>query len=117
MAPREVRERGHLRREDSGAGEGAAVYELAGDHVHRSEEHTSELQSPDHLACRLLLEKKRPPPATQLAAPQPRVAAPRPRQGPVIMPPARPSSPRPPSEASAAAPPPPLPLPPLMPPR
>src|SRR5258708_8890646 len=36
----------------------------------RSEEHTSELQSPDHLVCRLLLEKKkttraprdRPPP-------------------------------------------------------
>src|SRR5438552_13046402 len=31
----------------------------------RSEEHTSELQSPDHLVCRLLLEKKndigRPP--------------------------------------------------------
>src|SRR5258708_31868282 len=26
----------------------------------RSEEHTSELQSPDHLACRLLLEKKKP---------------------------------------------------------
>src|SRR5207244_8469407 len=26
--------------------------------VHRSEEHTSELQSPDHLVCRLLLEKK-----------------------------------------------------------
>src|SRR5947208_4965116 len=25
----------------------------------RSEEHTSELQSPDHLVCRLLLEKKR----------------------------------------------------------
>src|SRR5258708_10341938 len=25
--------------------------------VHRSEEHTSELQSPDHLVCRLLLEK------------------------------------------------------------
>src|SRR5438552_5535136 len=25
----------------------------------RSEEHTSELQSPDHLACRLLLEKKK----------------------------------------------------------
>src|SRR5258708_28484599 len=24
----------------------------------RSEEHTSELQSPDHLVCRLLLEKK-----------------------------------------------------------
>src|SRR5258708_12200740 len=28
------------------------------DHV-RSEEHTSELQSPDHLVCRLLLEKKK----------------------------------------------------------
>src|SRR5258708_18687417 len=32
-----------------------------GTHVHdwRSEEHTSELQSPDHLVCRLLLEKKK----------------------------------------------------------
>src|SRR5258708_14643294 len=29
----------------------------------RSEEHTSELQSPDHLVCRLLLEKKK---STQL---------------------------------------------------
>src|SRR5258708_12342060 len=28
---------------------------------HRSEEHTSELQSPDHLVCRLLLEKKKKP--------------------------------------------------------
>src|SRR5947208_9345934 len=27
--------------------------------VDRSEEHTSELQSPDHLVCRLLLEKKK----------------------------------------------------------
>src|SRR5258708_31873370 len=41
--------------------QGAAKY--------RSEEHTSELQSPDHLVCRLLLEKKtagrrRPDPAT-----------------------------------------------------
>src|SRR5947208_12905697 len=27
--------------------------------VQRSEEHTSELQSPDHLVCRLLLEKKK----------------------------------------------------------
>ena len=25
----------------------------------RSEEHTSELQSPDHIVCRLLLEKKK----------------------------------------------------------
>src|SRR5438876_6295960 len=28
-------------------------------HWHRSEEHTSELQSPVHLVCRLLLEKKK----------------------------------------------------------
>src|SRR5260364_6144 len=39
--------------------------ELDGDGVERlerarrSEEHTSELQSPDHLVCRLLLEKKK----------------------------------------------------------
>src|SRR5207244_2864569 len=32
--------------------------ELA-DRANRSEEHTSELQSPDHLVCRLLLEKKK----------------------------------------------------------
>src|SRR5215216_7440084 len=31
---------------------------LAGEAL-RSEEHTSELQSPDHLVCRLLLEKKK----------------------------------------------------------
>src|SRR5258708_29128702 len=31
------------------------------DHGERSGEHTSELQSPDHLVCRLLLEKKKPP--------------------------------------------------------
>src|SRR5258708_2534067 len=36
----------------------------------RSEEHTSELQSPDHLVCRLLLEKKKKP------AGQPPAAAP-----------------------------------------
>src|SRR5690348_17409504 len=28
-------------------------------HMERSEEHTSELQSPVHLVCRLLLEKKK----------------------------------------------------------
>src|SRR5947208_12004861 len=34
---------------------------IADDHAptRRSEEHTSELQSPDHLVCRLLLEKKK----------------------------------------------------------
>src|SRR5258708_21967269 len=33
--------------------------EIEGDQAARSEEHTSELQSPDHLVCRLLLEKKK----------------------------------------------------------
>src|SRR5258708_11307842 len=32
---------------------------LEASHAPRSEEHTSELQSPDHLVCRLLLEKKK----------------------------------------------------------
>src|SRR5258708_13647152 len=32
---------------------------MASDCLSRSEEHTSELQSPDHLVCRLLLEKKK----------------------------------------------------------
>src|SRR5258708_17666283 len=32
---------------------------LAASATMRSEEHTSELQSPDHLVCRLLLEKKK----------------------------------------------------------
>src|SRR5258708_37376587 len=32
---------------------------LGCDRPARSEEHTSELQSPDHLVCRLLLEKKK----------------------------------------------------------
>src|SRR5258708_11703719 len=35
---------------------GIDVFDLA---ALRSEEHTSELQSPDHLVCRLLLEKKK----------------------------------------------------------
>src|SRR5258708_20768169 len=33
----------------------------------RSEEHTSELQSPDHLVCRLLLEKKKKKPTSTLS--------------------------------------------------
>src|SRR5438552_15125275 len=35
--------------------------EIQGRIAQRSEEHTSELQSPDHLVCRLLLEKKKVP--------------------------------------------------------
>src|SRR5258708_23587608 len=38
--------------------QGCAVLE-ADESGGRSEEHTSELQSPDHLVCRLLLEKKK----------------------------------------------------------
>src|SRR5258708_16277930 len=40
---------------------GADRYDCAGirGNGSRSEEHTSELQSPDHLVCRLLLEKKK----------------------------------------------------------
>ena len=35
------------------------VYLYTVDDLHRSEEHTSELQSPMYLVCRLLLEKKK----------------------------------------------------------
>src|SRR5258708_25250461 len=38
------------------AGSAGPCFEWTGT---RSEEHTSELQSPDHLVCRLLLEKKK----------------------------------------------------------
>src|SRR5947208_16733567 len=37
----------------------AMLLGIAGGSLLRSEEHTSELQSPDHLVCRLLLEKKK----------------------------------------------------------
>src|SRR5258708_16531803 len=50
-APRLVAVGGHL------ALKGGEVRPTRGDR--RSEEHTSELQSPDHLVCRLLLEKKK----------------------------------------------------------
>src|SRR5258708_24304433 len=35
------------------------IEQLFRESQYRSEEHTSELQSPDHLVCRLLLEKKK----------------------------------------------------------
>src|SRR5258708_24084683 len=44
-----------------GSGEGHGRHEVdcgGAREGKRSEEHTSELQSPDHLVCRLLLEKK-----------------------------------------------------------
>src|SRR5258708_31300433 len=37
----------------------ASLLERSLQRLQRSEEHTSELQSPDHLVCRLLLEKKK----------------------------------------------------------
>src|SRR6266487_685682 len=40
-------------------GEGLGLFGLAASVPARSEEHTSELQSPVHLVCRLLLEKKK----------------------------------------------------------
>src|SRR5258708_28860761 len=45
------------------------------DSVLRSEEHTSELQSPDHLVCRLLLEKKKR--CTRFASPSSANSSPR----------------------------------------
>src|SRR5258708_22783022 len=39
--------------------EGQAQVHVLLQETGRSEEHTSELQSPDHLVCRLLLEKKK----------------------------------------------------------
>src|SRR5258708_23108170 len=43
----------------SGVGTMAIFIATLGVSFVRSEEHTSELQSPDHLVCRLLLEKKK----------------------------------------------------------
>src|SRR5258708_20058121 len=37
----------------------SAASRMSTRYTRRSEEHTSELQSPDHLVCRLLLEKKK----------------------------------------------------------
>src|SRR5258708_25665724 len=45
---------------------------LRNDTTERSEEHTSELQSPDHLVCRLLLEKKKQPPNAPIATAPPK---------------------------------------------
>src|SRR5256885_3327904 len=40
-------------------GPSCAVAEVSASQIQRSEEHTSELQSPCNLVCRLLLEKKK----------------------------------------------------------
>src|SRR5258708_25039202 len=49
-----IRSRSNLHRYKS-----SKSVDLGGRRIIRSEEHTSELQSPDHLVCRLLLEKKK----------------------------------------------------------
>src|SRR5207244_10142684 len=46
-------------RPPQGSCEPLLVLRMAEREQERSEEHTSELQSPDHLVCRLLLEKKK----------------------------------------------------------
>src|SRR5205807_3044060 len=47
-----------LARDAMAQGVATAALTTAGERVERSEEHTSELQSPCNLVCRLLLEKK-----------------------------------------------------------
>src|SRR5438552_12282147 len=49
----------HVVVRDHGMGIPKASLETIFERYGRSEEHTSELQSPDHLVCRLLLEKKK----------------------------------------------------------
>src|SRR5258708_18091186 len=55
-----------------GARHGRTPGEVAIAWTLRSEEHTSELQSPDHLVCRLLLEKKKKQNTAKLRALQQR---------------------------------------------
>src|SRR5258708_39247607 len=50
---------GSLRRQARGSSCAACCERRSASLASRSEEHTSELQSPDHLVCRLLLEKKK----------------------------------------------------------
>src|SRR5258708_19340399 len=54
----------------------ASMQETISTPISRSEEHTSELQSPDHLVCRLLLEKKK---ATKFPAQHRRSTSPLPK--------------------------------------
>src|SRR5258708_22056579 len=60
-SPWSSRERGDVRRKASTSfcSRRAAMLSGRAASTRRSEEHTSELQSPDHLVCRLLLEKKK----------------------------------------------------------
>src|SRR5256885_17051621 len=50
---------GHARQVDPTMSEATAILQFCRKRLRRSEEHTSELQSPCNLVCRLLLEKKK----------------------------------------------------------
>src|SRR2546426_9157145 len=58
-APGGVARHDHGRRLAAGEPIGPQAVRVAGGAILRSEEHTSELQSPCNLVCRLLLEKKK----------------------------------------------------------
>src|SRR2546426_3610204 len=58
-AGQEPHEQQHTRRADLPQDVGGHDENAGSDHGSRSEEHTSELQSPCNLVCRLLLEKKK----------------------------------------------------------
>src|SRR5438552_7688095 len=63
--------RGRLSREGIDHHWCGGIYKVGqrrGQFLLRSEEHTSELQSPDHLVCRLLLEKKKASEAKHVVA-------------------------------------------------
>src|SRR2546425_7620534 len=56
---------GHFRDRETGGLDLFRAEPVAGDIDHRSEEHTSELQSLAYLVCRLLLEKKKTLPSIE----------------------------------------------------
>src|SRR5256885_12724959 len=58
-APHQAHQPQRERCESHGGHDGDVAAGIAGTAVLRSEEHTSELQSPCNLVCRLLLEKKK----------------------------------------------------------
>src|SRR4051794_41295274 len=72
-SPRHRPRRHPGRRSSARAGHRPAGAARRGGRAGRSEEHTSELQSPVHLVCRLLLEKKKKQVATTASTSVPHV--------------------------------------------
>src|SRR2546426_3622628 len=68
--PQALRRGDRLQPRDAGAEDEHArrLHRAGRGHEHRSEEHTSELQSPCNLVCRLLLEKKKTPARAEMIA-------------------------------------------------